>query len=191
MNWVTWFLFESVAALGAVLGIVLFVLLVHWRRSGRPWPLLIGLGVAAVLLVVQALVVTQREWAARMLDPIEKDLVASRTAALAATLAPDFETGGLDGDRFVAFVRRELQSTKMRWLDRWGLQLQESAADRFVVTTNYSADVTTGGYSGSIPSTWSITFVRTAAGWKIACIRPLHIAGVDTPTWEDLDPRAL
>ena len=86
MEWVTWLLFESVAALGSVLGLVLFALLVHWRRSGQVRPLLLGLGVAAALLLVQVLVVTRREHAGRILAAIERDIVAARTAALEAAL---------------------------------------------------------------------------------------------------------
>jgi hypothetical protein len=187
MGWLVWFLFESVAALSAVLGVALFVLLVHWRRTGRGRSLLVGLGAAVVLLAVQALVVTQREHADHILRPIEKDLVASHTDALDAALAPDFESGNLDHDDFVTFVRRQFQRVKVRWLDRWALQVEEATADRFVVSASYTADVTGEGYVGTVQSTWSLTFVYTATGWKIGHIRPLHIAGLDNPAWENID----
>lgn len=187
MGWLTWFLFESLAALGAVLGLVLFVLLVYWRRSGRRRPLLVGLAAAAVLLTVQGLVVTQREHAGRILVPIEKDLLASRTGALAAALAPDFDAAGMDRDAFVQYVSRQLQRLKIRWLDRWALFLVESDAERFVVSATYSADVAGGNFTGNVRSVWSLTFVRRSDGWKIANIRPLHVGSVDDPTWFTFD----
>ena len=190
MGWLTWFLFESVAALGAVLGVVLFVLLVYWRRTGQSRPLLVGLGVALTLLVIQALVVTQREHAEHILEPIEKELVASRTDALAAALAPDFDADGLDRDGFLAYVRRQLQSVKVRWLERWALQLAEADAERFVATATYTADVAGSSYVGSMESVWAFTFVRTDDGWKIATIRPLSIAGLENPTWGSIDRRS-
>jgi hypothetical protein len=185
MGWLNWLLFESLPALGAVLGVVLFVLLVHWRRTRRGRPALIGLVVAVVLLAVQALVVTRREHAERILGLIEKDLVASRTVALAAALAPDFDAGGLDRDGFLAYVRQQLQLVKVRWLDRWALQMEESGGDRFVASATYLADVSGEGYVGSTESRWALTFVRTSDGWKIAAVRPLHVAGLDNPRWQD------
>ncbi len=189
MTWLSWFLFESFAALAAVLGVVLFVLLVHWRRTGRSRPLLIGLAVAVLLLVMQALVVTRREHAARLLTPIERDVLASQTTALDAALTPDFTAGDLERAEFLAYARRQFQALRVRWLDRWSLQVNESAADRFVATATYLADIAGDAYSGSIQSRWAITFVRTPAGWRIAHIRPLHIAGLDAPRWSDLDRR--
>jgi hypothetical protein len=189
MNWLVWFLFESLGALGAVLGVALFVLLVHWRRTGRSRPLLIGLAIAAVLLVTQALVVTQRERAARILAPIERDVVASRTTALEAALAPDFTAGDLDREQFLAFARRQFQRLRVRWLDRWALQVDESQAARFVASATYVADIAGDAYAGSVQSRWAITFVRTPAGWRIANLRPLHVAGLDEPRWSDLDRR--
>ena len=187
MSGLTWFFCESVPALGAVLGVALFVLLVYWRRSGRVRPLLAGVTVAAVLLLVQWLVVTQREHAGRILKSIETDIVASRTGALAAALAPNFETDGLDRDAFLAYVRRQLERIKVRWVDRWRLEVAESEADRFVATAVYTADVIAEVHAGTVSGTWSITFIRTPAGWKIARVQPVRIDGDARPTWHDLD----
>ena len=187
MNVLTWFLFESAPALAAVLGVALFVLLVYWRRSGQVRPLLVGLAVAAVLLLIQRLVVTQREQAGRILKSIETDIVASRTGALEAALAPDFEAGELDRDAFLAVVRRQLERAKVRWVDRWRLAVQESEAQRFVVEVFYTADIATEVYTGTTSASWSITFVRTPAGWKIASVQPVRVEGMSNPTWQDLD----
>jgi hypothetical protein len=190
MGWLTWFLFESVAALGAVLGVVLFVLLVYWRRTQRSRPLLVGLGVALALFVIQAVMMTQREHAVRILEPIEKELVASRVDALAAALAPEFDAEELDRDGFLAYVRRQLELVKVRWLDRWALKLTEADSDRFVATATYVADISGYSYVGGVESVWTLTFVRTPDGWKIAAIRPLNIGGLENPTWGSIDRRS-
>jgi hypothetical protein len=187
MSGLIWFFFESVPALAAVLGVALFVLLVYWRRGGRARPLLVGLAIAAALLLIQRLVVTQREQAGRILKSIESDIVASRTAALAAALAPDFDADGLDRDAFLAMVRRQLEHVKVRWVDRWRLEVHESAAERFVIEAVYTADVTAEVYSGTASGTWSITFVHSPAGWRIACVRPIRVGDLSDPTWHDLD----
>jgi hypothetical protein len=183
-----WILFESVAALGAVLGVVLFALLVYWRRSGRAMPLLIGLAAAVLLFTTQALVVTARERIAVLLTDIEKDIVRSRTSALAAALAPDFETAGMDRDTFLAYVRRQMDKVAVRSVERQSLRVEHSD-DRLVVTADYLADVTVQGYARELPTRWSLTFVRTADGWRIVNIRPLYVAGIGNPTWGEIDAR--
>lgn len=183
MVWVSWLLFESVAALAAVLGVALFVLLVHWRRSRRGRPLLIGLGLAVVLLVLQALVVTQREHASRILAQIEADIVRAQTDALAESLAPDFDADGRDRDAFLARVRQWMQRVDVRWLDRLHLRIEQRAADRFVVSASYRAEVMFDQIGGASRSRWALTFTRTADGWKIVDIQPLFIEGISNPSW--------
>ncbi len=184
MAWVVWVLFESRAALAALLGVVLFVLLVHWRRSGRPRPLLLGLAAAVLLLVVQALVVTKREHARRILSAIEQDIVASRTTALAAALAPDFDfPEGRAG--FLELVDHELARIDVRYLERWWLRVERDEGERFTVVVEYSADIA-GVYAGTFQSGWELTFVNTADGWRVQQIRPRHLAGMGNVNWSSI-----
>jgi hypothetical protein len=187
MSVLTWFFFESVPALAAPLGVALFVLLVYWRRGGSARPLLMGLAAAAALLLTQQLVVTQREQAGRILKTIETDIVVSKTTALAAALAPEFDARGLDRDAFLDLVRRQLEHVKVRWVDRWQLAVRESASERFVAEVTYSADITADVYSGPATGTWAITFIRTPAGWKIDCVQPIRIGDMSDPSWHDID----
>ncbi len=183
MDVVVWILFESVAALGAILGLALFVLLVYWRRSGNVRPLLIGLAVALVLLTVQKLVVTKREHAGQILDAIVADLIKSRTAALAAALAPDFAGDGLDRDQLLAHAASQLRSVQIRWADRTRLEITEAQRDRFVVTADYLTQIVANEFAATPRSGWSLTFVREPDGWKIARLHCLHIDGVSEPEW--------
>jgi hypothetical protein len=178
MNWLSWIVFESPAALGAALVVPLFGLLVLWRRSGRVRPLLIGLALGAGLFISQAIVVTNREYAGRVLAGIEKELISSRTAALAAALAPDFRFEDLDGDEFLAFVRRGLGRVRVHWVERVRLEVQDAAADRFVVRVDYLAEVNTNGITHVPRSAWKLTFVRAGDRWLMAEIRCLHIDGL-------------
>jgi hypothetical protein len=169
------------------LGAVLFVLLVYWRRTGRVRPLLVGLAVAVVLFVLQATVVTSRERVGRTMDAIQHDLVAQRSNALAAALAPDFEAGGMNRDTFLEYVRRQMERVNVRDLDRTALRIERSEGDRLVVSVSYLASIVMQDYAGDVLSRWSLTFARTPAGWKIVSIQPLHVGGVDRPTWGTLE----
>jgi hypothetical protein len=187
MAFIAWVLFESAAALAAVLGVTLFILLVYWRRSGRGRPLLIGLAVAILLFVVQALVVTPREHVGRTLTAIETDIVRARTDALADALAADFDAAGMNRDAFIAYVGRQMQKVDVHYVDRRSLHVEDADGDRVRGTAEYLADVTVRDYADRLPTRWSLTFVRTADGWKIVTIEPLSIAGIDRPSWNEID----
>lgn len=186
MNWLTWIFLESLPALASLLGTALFILLVIWRQTGRPRPLLVGLGVALVLLVVQAAVVTQREHAGRIMHEVEIDLSEGRVDALAATLAPDFTAGNRDRETFIAYVHSWIERVDIRWLDRQNLHVIESSPDQFAISVGYLATVT-GDYAGTVPSRWRINFIDTRYGWMIHRIRCLRLAHLDKPDWQTID----
>ncbi len=185
MDWVIWLLFESTAALGGLLGVVLFVLLVYWRRGGRPQPLLIGAAVAVALLAVQSLVVTKREHAARILNAIQVDIIRARTDALAAALAPDFDADGLDRDEFIEMIQREMRRLEIHWVERTSLRVEDGGAGSFGATATYLAEVTLDQITSTTRSRWLFSFVRTPDGWKIVRFRPENIDGVPGPSWHN------
>ncbi len=187
MEWITWALLESRAALAGICGPVLFVLLVYWRRGGGWRPLVFGLAATTALLAIQSLVVTRREHAARVLTTIERDILASRTTNLEAALAPKFRSGQFDRQSFIEFARRRLGEVSVRWLDRLSLRVEQSQADRFVARAVYSADVSAEGFARNVPSTWSLTFVRQPKGWKTADLRLIDLAGLPHPDWRELN----
>ncbi len=189
MDWLTWLLLESPAALGTILGLTLFVLLVRWRRGGSPRPLLVALVVSVVLLVAQALVVTHREQAGRMLDEIAADLVRTRTRALAAALDEQFDAGRHRGEpltraRFVEYVQALLRRMSIVWVQRTDLDVTERQPGRFVAEAQYLAEITYDQLSGTFRSRWAVTFARTAHGWRIVHIEPMFIDGVPVASWE-------
>lgn len=185
MAWITWVLFESLLALAAVLGTGLFILLVLWRRSGNPRPLLIGLAVAVILLIVQQLVVTRRERADELLKQVENAVTAERMDWLAAVLAPDFKAFELDRDEFLDYVNSFMQTLDVKWVRRQDLTIEGGTPDRITASAGYWADVT-GDQGGTVPSRWRFEFEQTPYGWMIQSITPLKIGPLKDPNWADL-----
>ncbi|MEW6252072.1 MAG: hypothetical protein AB1716_15645 [Planctomycetota bacterium] len=187
MDLIVWVLFESLPVLAAGLGVILFALLVYWRRRRRPLPLLIGLGVAFALLIVQRAVVTPREHAIVTLNAIERDLEHARADALAAALAAEFDTEGMDRESFVRYVRGRIPRVDIRYLRRTALQLDPAEAGRFVAHVEYISDVGIEGMRGNLPSAWEITFARTPQGWRIVHIRCLRVGSERAPSFDDIE----
>jgi hypothetical protein len=185
MDSLVWFFFESTLALSACLVVLLFVLLVHWRRGGRGRPLLIGLGVAVLLLIVQALVVTRRERADHILRRIETDIVASRPDAIAAALSARFYVTEPEMDRadFLELVRRAMRRVDVHTLRQSGLKIQAGASDTFEISVTYWADVSTPEYRGMTHSRWKIVFVREESGWRILSVEPTALDGRPVAGW--------
>lgn len=173
----TWLLFESRIALGSLLGFVLFWLLVYWRRSLNPRPLLIGLVAALLMMIVQAAVVTQRETAAAVMDRVEAAIVRSRVDELEPLLAADFRYDQLTRSEFVEFVRTHLERVNVHTTGRGTIQPPTGGGDgRFSVEIPYLSRISTREFSGQVlPTRWRIEFVREGGEWRISEITPLEI----------------
>ncbi len=184
-------LFESTLMLGGCLAVMLFVLLVHWRRSSKPRLLLIGLALSVVLLLVQALVVTRREHADRIMKWIETDMVASRTDAIAAALSDRFRIADpeMDGDRFLELVRGYMAWVDVRSLTRRKLEIETSEADTFQAHLSYWGEISARNYVGPVQSRWRIVFVRDTDGWRILSIEPTMLQRMPVSGWSDLSRR--
>lgn len=186
METVTWVLFESPAALGVPAALVLFFLLVRWRRGGSPRPLAITALVVLALFVAQVVVVTSREHAIRVLVGIERGLLDRRVDALRDALAGDFHTQGLDRDGFLELVRQRIKHIRIHWLQRTGVRVAERGTDRFAVIVSYVAQGSGGEGDGLTRSSWRVAFARRGGQWKIVEVEPRTIDGVDIRRWEAL-----
>ncbi|MFQ5806277.1 MAG: hypothetical protein ACE5I3_07500 [Phycisphaerae bacterium] len=189
MDSLVWFFFESTLALGGCLAVLMFVLLVHWRRRLQPRPLLIGLAVALVLLVVQASVVTRREHADRIMKQIEADVVASRPDAVAAALSTRFRIAEPEMDRtkFLDLVRSYMRRVDVHTLTRRALEIVASEKDTFEISISYWADISHRDYSGMVRSRWKIVFLCEQDEWRILCIEPTLIGPRPVDGWRGLD----
>lgn len=189
MGWIRWLLLESFAALAIGLFLVNFFLLVYWRRSGRPRPLLIGLGAAVIMLCVQNLVVTRQEHAGRILGGIEREIPAAAVAALAAALSDDFECDGMDAEEFVAFAEAGLRRVDVDMLRRMGLEIGESGGSRFVARVVYLSDVRVAELFDRIVKTvWDVTFVQAGGRWRIAGVRAIQVGDEQVDDIRELRP---
>jgi len=183
MDWIVWLLFESPAALGAVLFLVSFALLVRWRRGGSPRPLGAALLVSTALMTVQALVTTRDEAVRRAFATVEAAVKHGEPDALYSVLADDFRLDELGRDAFVAQVRQRLGSLKVHWLKRGDLVFVEEAPARCVVQVNYLADISAASFSGAFRSRWPTTFTRGPGGWKISEIGLPLVEGRQLRNW--------
>jgi hypothetical protein len=191
MDWLVWLLLESTLALAGVLVVVLFVLLVHWRRTLQPRPLLIGLAMAVVLLVLQALVVTRREHADRIMKRIEADIVASRVEALAAALSARFHIAETDWDRaeFIRVVEGYMSWVDVVTLTRRRLEVELSERDAFRIYVSYIADVGARDFRYMGLSRWLIDFAREDGSWKIVSVQPTEMDRRPIGGWRSLPRR--
>lgn len=185
--WLTWFLFESAAGLAACSALLLFILLVRWRRGGSAKPLLAGLMLSGGLFVLEVLVVTPRERAARMLSDVTDDLCLGRVEALRAALSPRFRAGEMGREQFVDYVRDVLERVRIHAADRTALRVTRSDPGTFSVLAGYLPDLTLSNEGRvRVPSSWRLTFERDDGDWKITEIVCLQAGPLREPTWGEL-----
>lgn len=189
MAWITWLLFESSVALSIPALLICYALLVRWRRgSGSARALLACAGVFALLLITQALVVTDREAARSTLAAIEQDLRLSRVDALRDALADRFLADDMTAEGLIERARQALQHIRITELSRWNLEVDESSASGFTVRATYfSRLVPRDGLEHPTKTRWRIWFVRTPGGPKVARVLPIEMNGNPVSRFSDLD----
>lgn len=186
MGLLRWILLESLPALGIVLFILNFWLLVWWRRGGSARPLLTALLLSGVMLIVQAAVTTQREHAARVLDSIERGVPRADVTALNAALANGFSAGPMSRAEFVSLARSRLQDIKVGATRRLSLEIDESSAERFVALAAYQCDIAHPELgAGWLATGWRFTFVREGDTWRISDIDLPTVNGIKLTNWND------
>ncbi|MBU0616192.1 MAG: hypothetical protein KKI02_00595 [Planctomycetes bacterium] len=188
MDFLVQLLFESRLMLGGCLAVMLFVLLVYWRRTLKPRPLLIGLAIAVVLLVVQAAVVTRWEHADQIMKRIEAGVLASQPEAIAPALSGRFHIAetNWDDQEFLDRVRQYMQAVDVRTLTRRALEIEENDADQFQIYVSYWADISTRDSAGGLLSRWRIVFVAEEHGWRIISIEPTQMDRTTVRGWKGL-----
>ncbi|MCP4248972.1 MAG: nuclear transport factor 2 family protein [bacterium] len=163
-----------------LLAVALFLLLVYWARRRTQAArriLAVGFAVAALLVVVQALVVTDRE----RLVQVSRDLAdACRRAdleAFAAYVSPGFQSdpgaGTWDREALVGNLERILHRYQIEELSlrSFEFDLDESpAVVRFAATCRI---ITTEQIIGHIFSRWELHFEPGPQGWRVVNIRPI------------------
>lgn len=186
MNWLTWLFLESFPALSISLFVVLFWLLVWWRRGGSVRPFLVAMLIGAVLLVVQSLVTTQREHAARVLSAVERGVPRADIKPLEASLTRSFQAAQLARDEFIGMAQRRLQEFRVNNVRRVTLSIDQSGPDRFVALAAYQCDIDHPDFgSGWLATGWRFTFLRVEGEWRIDEIDLPTVNGVKLRNWRD------
>jgi len=190
VTFITWLFYESTPALAGLLFVVLFVLLVYWRRTLRRGPFQIGAIVAIALLIVQALVVTKPERAGRIMKRVEAAVLSSNSAALADELSERFlisETGWRRAE-FMEVVRRYLSWMDVYGLRRRKLEIVEVEPERFQIYVSYLVDARTKDFAWKGLSRWLITFALDDDDWRIVEIEPNDMGQFPVRGWRALPP---
>ena len=174
--------------LGGGLAVILFVLLVHWRRTLKPRPLQIGLAIAVVLLIVQAAVVTRWEHADRIMQRIEAAVLASQPEPIEATLSEHFHIAETGWDRadFIRIVRSYMSWVDVHSLSRRKLEVTRNEPESFQIYISYFADASTSDYRHVGLSRWLIQFAHEADGWRIISIEPTQLDRTTVRGWRGL-----
>lgn len=187
MDAIKWILFESPIGLGVVGGAALFALLVYWRRSLKPRPLLIGVAVTIVLFIVQGVVVTLRERVFEIMRPVERGIMDSDVDPVGRALAASFAAGGRDRSAFLDYVDAQFPRVAVHMVRLGQVWIEESSENRFVATLAYAADVTVGDYTGRLPTVWEITYIKDGEVWKIERIEPKKVGLMDMADWRQFE----
>ncbi|MCH7872836.1 MAG: hypothetical protein IID33_14160 [Planctomycetes bacterium] len=189
MGWLRWLFLESFAALAIALFFVNFTLLVHWRRSGKSRPLLIGLVLGVMLLAIQSMVVTRHELAGGILTAVELEMPAARVDALAAALSAAFECDGMDDEEFIAFAERGLKRVDVNLIRRMSLSIASSTETSFVARVVYLSDVRVAEvFDRLIKTVWEVTFVQEGGQWRIERIQVIRVGEVEVSDIRELRP---
>lgn len=189
MGWLRWLLLESFPALAIALFLVNFFLLVRWRRTTKPRPLLIGLVLGVILLAVQSLVVTRHELAGGILTTIEREMSAARVDALAAALSPAFECDGMGDDEFITFAEDGLKRIDVALIRRMNLSITVSSESSFVARVVYLSNVRVAEvFDRLIKTVWEVTFVHEGGQWRIERIQVIRVGEVEVSDIRELRP---
>ncbi len=170
-------LFESPLYLVPLLLVGEFILLRRWAARRTPnarRAALAGVVVAALLLVMQHLVVTERESLIALCNELAVAAVNGDVAGIGEHVSDRFATQNLDRDEFMQWVRRGLTAVEVRSARLSGFEVSIEDGQRAKVTFNASARVygAAEGLGGSRPSRWELHFEKTGDRWLLVFLTP-------------------
>ncbi len=175
MRLLTWLLFESPLALAIAAGFVNFWLLVHWRRTGRGWPLLVGLMVSGLLFAIQYRVETPREAARRIITALQRGVERKQIGPFQELLAAGFRGGPLDREAFIEFVRLVMQDLDVYMLLRRELRVEPLADGRVVATARYVGNARYREQGGAFRARVEFLLGRSDGVWRLLAIRHVWV----------------
>ena len=170
---IQWLLFENRIALLVVLGLAEFVVLwvwARWRTRCTRNAVLAGLVLSILLLIVQTVVVTDRERIITLCNSLAAAVENGKIATVAEHLAPDFRSDGVDRDRLLAELTRLL--TRVHVEETQLSNFRVSFADgQTRAEFDATCRVMAGGYvEGGVGTSWRLTLRRTNETWQVLAI---------------------
>jgi hypothetical protein len=175
-------LFEQPLYLIPILVIVLFVLVRVWarRRTARTaravW---IGLAVAVLLLVMQALVVTHRERIVLVCRAMATAVQDGDVPAIASHVADGFEAEGYDKTAFVSRLKQTLTRVHVEDAKLGGFEVTvEGGRTARAVFTASARLILPDSVTYRSASRWDVHFERISGVWRMVSVKP-----ISTPTF--------
>lgn len=173
------FFLDDTYALPLTAGLVVFALSVAWhlRRTRRSATVLgVGIAVAVLLLVVQKIVVTDREAIDRMVRRLAVAVETKDFDIVAQLIDEDFGTDGGRKADFIAAIKATLTRFEIEGARLHAMKI-DIAEDHATVEFGVLCRLRFSGFDRPSTSRWSLGLVRRGAGWRVREIDPLEIDG--------------
>lgn len=147
----------------------------HSRASSRA--LMVGLSVSALLLVVQWLVVTDREKLERTTRLLSSAVARQDIDGFVEFVDPNAKfDGGHDREQFKEHLSYLLKKYEVEHPSVGGFVIEINGTHASV-RCSASCRVTAREWSSSVPSSWQLTFELRSGQWLVTDLKPLKIAG--------------
>ena len=187
----TQFLFENSLGLALAVVVVVVVLGSVWHQRGtraalRNW--VIGIVVGVVLLVIQKLVVTDREAVDAVLRELVRAVDERDPAPIVARIDERYLADGLTRAEVVPLIEAMLAGTEVEQPIVRGLEITV-AYDTAFVQFSVVCRVRSRGFVQPTRSNWKLDFVRRGEAWKVQAIQPMTINGQDVSSIRELARR--
>lgn len=175
-------LFESPWTLSFLAAAVCLILLVLWRRTGSPGrrkAFLIAVVASVALLVLQAIVVTDRERIMSQLDALAEAVERVDLPQIDRAIDADYTDGRDDRGRLLATIHERLTRYTIRGARLSAFDITVDGGDatvRFRCVCDLAGGEAPGG---TTVSRWEVRLVRRDEGWRVRSIRLLQLNSID------------
>jgi len=186
MKFLIHLLFESPFWLGAFCFLLFAGMLFARQRwesvTARRYAIPATLLIIGLLLVIQKIVVTQREQILLALGSFVSAIEREDTSAIEDALAQDYATEGMDREEFTKYLASLLELLDIRDT-RFMRRDLDMGDDSAVMTLTARATVSVRGQIGQFQwGSWRIAWLREAGDWRVVSVRPLSLNGQPVET---------
>ena len=181
------FLFDTPYWLLGALGVVAVALWVsgNARQERRlQYTAYFVLLIAAALAILSRMVETDREVVTRQTREIVQAVEKKDSAAAQKLLHPRASLAEMNKQQIVDRIGTAADQFGIRGVRITSLEVAASPlAPEMTAALAATADLNANPYSGAgVPSTWDLTWVKTADGWLLRDITPKSVPGMDVGT---------